>query len=148
VLLGVSAGTYGLFLAGATGLQAAADRAEATGRAPTAQALAELTVAHDLLESSLDEALARYGEAGDAYRTLVDAIAAYGARIADLASRVDGVSTEAAGLPGAVATPRPAARTKTSTGKSPIAARQLTTVTTPIAAPKPAATATTGASGR
>jgi hypothetical protein len=146
VLLGLSAGTYGLFLAGATGLQAAADRADAASRIPVADALAELVEGHDRLEANLDDALARYGAASEAYQSLVDAITIYEARIAQLAGRVNGVTAEAAGLPGSVtvATPRPVA----AAAPAPATVRQVTTVTRPAATPKPVATATTGASGK
>lgn len=145
VLLGISAGTYGLFLAGATGLQAAADRADTASRSPVADALAELVAGHDRLEASLDDARTSYGEASSAYQALVEAIAAYEARIAELASRVSGVTAEASGLPGSVAAaaPKPAAP-----APAPVTVRQVTTVAKPAATPKPVAIATTGASGK
>ena len=112
-----------------------------------ADALAELVAGHDGLEASLDDARARYGEASAAYQALVDAIAAYEARITELASRVSIVTADAAGLPGSVtvAAPKPVAA---AGAPAPVTVRPVTTVAKPAATPKPVATAITESVGQ
>jgi hypothetical protein len=143
VLMGLSAGTYAVFLAGATALEASSESAVAAEKAPIASALAQLSDGHDRLAGSLDEARARYGEASDAYTSLVTAIGAYEARIADLTGRIDSLQAEAGVLPDGVPTPRPAATSAPARQTTSVAAAPLVTP-----APKPATVATTGASGK
>ena len=143
VLLGLSAGTYSVFLAGATALQAASESAIAADKAPIVGALGQLAEGHDRLAGSLEEARARYGEASEAYTTLVAAIGAYEARIADLTGRIDSLQAETGVLPDGIPTPRPAAVSAPVRQSTRVAVAPLVTP-----APKPATVATTGASGK
>jgi hypothetical protein len=140
-MLGLSAGMYGMILAGATGLQAATDSASTAERAPVADSLAQLIAGHDRLAASLEEARSQYGAAGAAYEELVAALADYEVRIATLASQVGSISQDAAGLPGSIATPRPIAVSAPAKSARRIAPAPATAPT-----PKPPTTTTTGAS--
>ncbi len=143
VLLGLSAGTYSVFLAGTTALQAASESAVAAEKAPIVSALGQLADGHDRLSGSLDVARARYGEASEAYTSLVASIAAYEARIADLTGRIDSLQAEAGVLPDSIPTARPAATSAPVRQSTSVAAAPLVTP-----APKPVPIATTGASGK
>jgi hypothetical protein len=127
VFLGLSAGAYAVSLAGVTALQAQSEAAVLVDRVPTAQAIAEITAGHDVLEASADRAAAAYARAAGAYDTVGRTMVDVEARLSGLADVVGAIEGAARSLPSRVALPR--------------VTRAVTAVT------RPAVHATTAASG-
>lgn len=127
VLLGVSAGTYAVTLAGVTTLQAASERAEADLRAPALATVGAARIVHDGLDRDLAALRDDLGGAGADYERSAAALAELEAGLDALTLRVAEIEGATARLPDRIALP---------------AAPRV------AAATKPATQATTGASGR
>jgi hypothetical protein len=127
VLLGLSAGTYAVTLAGVTGLQATSERAAADLRAPALATVGAAGVIHDGLDRDLEALRDDLGDAGADYGRSAAALAELEAGLDALTLRVAEIEGATARLPDRIALP-----------SAPRIA----------AATKPATQATTGASGR
>lgn len=130
VLLGISAAAYAVSLAGVTGLQSAADQAAAGGTAPVAAAIASARTTHDTLERQVAAADDRLVKLGATYAETASRLSAYQDRVDALASSVATLEGTTLKLPTRISLP---------------SAPRIPSVS--VAAPKPAAHATTGASG-
>ena len=126
LMLGVSAGTYGLLLAWVAANQSAADRAAIAQRAPIERGIDHVRSIHDQLDSMLAANGDRYAAAAAAYAGLQPNIAGLEAQIARLADVVGAINGQAASLP---------------------ARAPMPSVQRHVAAAPPTVHATTGASG-
>jgi hypothetical protein len=125
--LGLSAGAYAVSLAAVTAQQAQSEAAVLTDRAPTAQAIAQLSAANDRLETRARLVGRTYEQATGAYDRVGQTLADIEAQLAGLADIVGAVNGASLALPDRVALPR------------------LTRTVTPVS--RPTVHATTAASG-
>jgi hypothetical protein len=128
MLLGASAAVYAVTLAGISVLQAQDDSAVAARRQPFLDAIAERRAANDALEASLVQADATVRALGGFYAQAGDGVAAYEARLDELAALVAEVQGSAASLPTRISLPK-------------------VTVSTSVGTRAPATSTRTGASG-
>lgn len=105
VLVGMSATAYAVSLAGVTALQSASDVRVAADRAPAGHAADVLTIGHDRLASSLDEATRAYELAAGRYGQLGTRLGDMETSLAALGKRVEKVTGAADALPGRVSLP-------------------------------------------
>lgn len=105
VLVGLTAGGYAATLAGVTALQSSAEAATAASRAPVVGVIQETSARNDALAARLSDAVARQGQAADAYQALLDRIAATESALAGLTSSVAAVDGASHTLPTRVALP-------------------------------------------
>ena len=105
ILLGASAAIYAITLAGIAALQASDDAAVAARRQPWVDAIAAERVANDELEANLTSASDNATRLGGLYADVSTDVAAYRARLEELAALVAEVEGSAAALPSRVALP-------------------------------------------
>jgi septal ring factor EnvC (AmiA/AmiB activator) len=130
-MTGAAAGIYAVSLAGVTAQQSATDARLAAARDPIATEIAEQRSSHARLETAVERAATTYADAADAYAALLKALGSHEAAIAALGQEVAAAEGSAASL---VIPARPAL---------PVVRASAGT----RAAPRPAANASTGASG-
>lgn len=106
VFLGLSAGAYAVSLAGVTALQAQSEASVLVDRAPTAQAIAEISARHDALEASADRAATAYRRAAGAYDAVGQTLTDVEAQLSGLADVVGTIQGAAQDLPTRVALPQ------------------------------------------
>ena len=128
IFLGLSAGAYGLSLAGVTAFQAQSEAAIAADQGPTQDAIASLGDTNDSLAANADQAGQAYDRATGEYDRVGKTLADVEAQLARLAKAVGGVDGAAKSLPshaslpkvshsvGTVAAPAVHATTKASGG--------------------------------
>jgi hypothetical protein len=127
VFFGLSAGVYAVSLAAVTSHQANSEAAALIDRAPTTEAVTQLSAANDRLEAEARQLGRTYERATGAYDRVGQALADVEAQLADLADVVGAVNGASLALPDRVALPR------------------LTRTVTPVS--RPTVHATTAASG-
>jgi hypothetical protein len=105
MLLGGSAAIYAVTLAGIAALQSSSDAAVAARRQPWVDAIAAERVANDDLEANLATASRNAAWLGRVYEDVSTDVAAYRARLDELAALVADVEGSAAALPTRVSLP-------------------------------------------
>jgi hypothetical protein len=128
MLLGVSAAVYAVSLAGVSALQASSDAQLAAQRQPALDAVAAARSTNDALEAALARAGADAQAAASAYDAAGNDIAAYQARVDELAALVADVQGSAASLPSRISLPKVTVRAPTVVTRS--SAPRTTTRTT------------------
>ena len=103
--LGLSAGAYAASLAAVTVQQAQSEAAVTLDRAPTTQAIGQISAGHDALAAAADRATAAYDRAVSGYDALGRTLADVEAQLADLSGTVGTIEGAAKGLPSRVALP-------------------------------------------
>jgi hypothetical protein len=104
--LGLSAGAYAISLAAVTALQVQSESAVMVDRAPTTQAIEQLSASNDRLESRTQQVGRTYDHATGAYEQVGRTLADIEAQLAALADVVGAVDGAALALPDRVALPR------------------------------------------
>lgn len=130
MLIGASAAVYAITLAGIAALQASDDAAVAARRQPWVDAIAAERAANDDLEATLAAAGEDAKWLGDVYADVSTDIAAYGARLDELAALVAEVEGSAAALPDRVKLPSVAMRGAIAAPRSGGTTRAPTTTST------------------
>jgi hypothetical protein len=106
VLLGVSAGSYALMLAGVAGLQSAGDAQLAADRAPLRAAIDDLVSAHDRLTDTVNRAGQAYEQAAAAYDATGSQFTGLESVLGDLAGNVSAINGAAKSLPASAPMPK------------------------------------------
>lgn len=127
VMVGLSAGTFGLCLASVTALESASEARVAAERAPIAADIDTLAAGQDRVARSLDVADGAYAGAASAYAALGSRLMSLEASLGNLAGTVTKIDGASRALPAQVALPAVSGSIS--------------------AAGKPSSHATTGASG-
>jgi hypothetical protein len=128
ILLGTSAAVYAVSLAAVAAFQAADDRAVAAARQPYLDAIAQSQAAGDALESRLGAIDASARAVAGRWTDATNDIAAYEARLDDLAALVADVQGSTAALPARIKLPSVSMHGAIGSGGS--RARPSTTTTT------------------
>lgn len=132
VLVGASAGTYAIALAGVTALQSATDATIAAARAPYEIATDRMSAGHDRVEAALADAARAYDRLAASYDGLTPRLAGLESSLTGLGERTSRLSDSIGSLPTRVSVPRmPTVRSAPA----------------PAKVSKPSTHGTTGASG-
>lgn len=125
MLLGASAAVYAISLAAVAGLQASDDTAIAARRQPFVDAIADGRAANDTLEAAITRIDLQASSLASSYSRSADDVAAYEARLDDLAALVAETQGSMAAMPTRIKLPNvtmrgpiAAAATRTSGGHS------------------------------
>jgi hypothetical protein len=110
MLLGATAAVYAVTLAGIAALQSSSDVAVAAARQPYLDVLAETRATNDALEAALVASGAETTALAEDYALAGSELAAYQARLDELAALVAEVEGSAASLPTRIALPTVSAR--------------------------------------
>ncbi len=127
VLIGASTAAYAVSLAGMAALQSSADQALIEERAPTDATAARLKTEHDRLQAEIDRSIAVYSASATRFEAVAVGLDSLDRSLKAYAGRMERVTGAARALPGRVSLP---AVSRTTTSR-----------------PKPATSASTGASG-
>lgn len=119
MFLGLSAGAYGLSLAGVTALQAQSEAAIVADRTPAQEALARLAAGNDSLEANGRRVSLSYDQMTSAYERVSQTLVDVEAQLSGLAEAVGAVDGVARSLPDHVALPK-LVRAATSVGASTV----------------------------
>ena len=120
MLIGASAAVYAVTLAGVSVMQADADAAIAARRQPYLEAVAAARSANDALEAAVVRIDGEVRALADQYAAVGQDVAAYQARLDELASLVATVQGSAAALPTRISLPTVSVRSAGSgTSKAP-----------------------------
>jgi len=106
IVFGATTGLYAVSLATVTMLQGDHDLAVAALRAPVSADVGALGDANDRLSAELDQAVAMYGTAADAYGAAAASLVGHEERLAEFGAVVTEVTGSASALPRGVPMPR------------------------------------------
>ncbi len=106
ILVGVSAGSYAISLAGVTALQSAADARLHAQREPIRLAADSATAHHDALAVRVDQAAQHYEALASRYGSVADGLPGMEGDLGSLATRAAALADSAASLPTKFALPK------------------------------------------
>lgn len=119
IVFGATTGLYAVSLATVTMLQGDHDQAVAALRAPVSADVGAIGDANDRLTAELDQAVAMYDTAADAYSAAAASLLGHEERLAQFGAAVTEVTGSAAKLPRGVPMPRVTGVTRGVTRSAP-----------------------------